>query len=275
MTFTILRHAAPLLLVLSLLPQSGLAAPEAKLQVYPTRITLEEGDVSAEVTVYNGGSASGRYRAEMEDLIMPEEGALQKAAPGQAEFSAQEYIRITPRSITVPPGQSQKFRLLARMPRSLPDGEYRTHLSIVMSSNNLEADQKKAQGGGQGIRLSIEPRIGLSMPVVLRKGVTNFTAKITDVQLSPLGDKVQGRVIMEAEGNQSAEGTMVVTFEKGGQVYELYRASYMMVYRGVKRRIQTMTLSVPEGVILSGGVLTATYLNQKDESVISQKSVNL
>lgn len=269
-----LRHVAPFFLLLSLLPSLGYAMPKAKLQLYPTRVTLEDGQTSAEVTVYNGGSAPGQYRAELEDMMMPEEGGLQAVTAGQAEFSAKEYIRITPRSITVPPGQSQKFRLLARVPRSLPDGEYRAHLGVVMTSTNTEADARKAQGG-QGVHVSIEPRMGVSMPVVVRKGQTSFTAAITDVALAPLSNGVQARVTMTADGNQSAEGTMVVTFEKGGQSYELYRANYMMVYRGLKRRVQTMTLTVPEGLVLSGGVLTATYLNQKDGSVISTKSVNL
>lgn len=266
------------LMVCSLMPLSAFATPKAKLQVYPTRLTIAGGENSASLNIINSGSATGRYRAELVDLVMPEEGVLKTPAEGQTkEFSAKDMLRVTPRSINVPPGQSQKFRLLARIPRDLPDGEYRSHVSVMMSSENVEAP---AQAPQVGVGFSVRPRIRLSVPVVLMKGKTSFTAAIESLEIVPPVNTKNSpllRVVMTSQGNRSAQGEFVVTFQKGGQVHELYRASGFTVYRGTPRRIQNIGLEVPEGMTLSGGTLKAQYLDEEknEGAVLAEKNLQL
>lgn len=272
MVYAISRHAFFFLVVMLLAPASAFAVGAAKLQVYPTRVNMKDGQRSAFVSVINSGTATGQYRAQLTDMVMHEEGILVPAEEGSAmQFSAKDYVRISPRSITVPPGQSQKFRLLARVPKSAPDGEYRTHIDIMMSSDNTE----RVEVPKIGFSPSVQPRLRISFPVVILKGETSFTASINNITLREgvTGNPV-ALVEFLAEGNRSASGTLIITLNKGGKSYEVYNSGHVSVYRGLKRRVQPARLNLPDGVTLAGGMLKATYLSEEDDNkVLAEKTV--
>lgn len=266
------RMVMPLFLTCCLWLAPHVVQAEAKLQVYPTRITLQDGQSSGSLTVINGGSATGRYRATLQDVHMPEQGALQALPEGQkGPYSAQDYIRISPVSVTVPPGQSQKYRILARVPRDLPDGEYSTHLNVMMSSKDVEAESKSQKG----IAMNVSARLRVSVPVVIYKGATSFTASVDEVTVAPAtADKSPiASVTFSAQGNRSARGKLKLVFEQGGKQHELYNSD-VAVYRGLSRRVHRAGLNVPQGVQLSGGTLHVTYTGD-DGKLISEKSLAL
>jgi P pilus assembly chaperone PapD len=250
------------------------AAAVAKLQVYPTRVEIKDGETSGFVTVINGGSSTGRYRADFTDVEMPEQGVLKPVPEGQtAKYSAQPYLRISPRSVTVPPGQSQKFRILARVPRDLPDGEYLTHLNVMMSSNDVEAESAPTKG----IAMKVQPRFRLSLPVMILKGATHVTTAIANLSIEQKQNTGGGNVAVvefATQGNRSARGELTITFTQGNKSYELYRATGVGVYRDVPRRLHRAGLKVPEGLTLSGGVLKATFVGE-DGEMLAEKAVNL
>lgn len=258
------------------LPASAYA--QAKLQLYPTRITLKEGQNSAELNVINAGSATGRYRIELADMKMPEKGALEMLEKETLEYSLVPYARITPRSVEVPPSQSQKFRMLLRVPRDLADGEYRTHAHVLMSSTDVEAE-KEPTGEGFGVRLT--PRFRVSVPVVFRKGETWFRAELTQLALERNAEsKLKPALNMHftTEGNRSTWGNLVATLTQGDQVHELYRLNGFTIYRGTNSRYHRAALELPEGVALNpGDVITVTYTETEADGgeLITQKSFQL
>lgn len=239
----------------------------AKLQLYPTRIILKDGKDSAEVNVVNGGTATGRYRAEMADMQMLSEGPLKRLGDGEEmPYSIKSHLRVSPRSVTVPPGQSQKFRLLLRKPRDMADGEYRTHLHVMMSSDNVENESAETPDASFGVKL--RPRLQVSIPVIVVVGAVNFSATIDDMQLVPASEGISRPGVMatmSVSGNASSWGRLVVTFTKAGQTYEVYHNDGYTIYRDVKGRKQRLALELPEGVELSGGVLKLTYSRTEED----------
>ncbi|MCH2547405.1 MAG: hypothetical protein MK052_07340 [Alphaproteobacteria bacterium] len=260
-------------LMLGFMPQTALA--KAVLQVYPTRVTIEDGENSAVISVINGGTKMGRYRVEIVDMVMPEEGGLQKLPEGQTkEYSAKDFLRLSPRSITVPPGQSQKFRILSRMPRDMPEGEYRSHISVLMSSEDVEADQDGTSGEGFGVRL--RPHMRVVFPVVVVKGNPTFTAQIQNITRVVQHNVTKLGVEFVTQGDRSATGTLVLTLNKNGQTYEIFRGQHTNIYRGVPRRLFVAPLKMPKDVTLDGGVVTARYMDARDEDkVLAEKTVNM
>ena len=245
-------------------PQAAFA--NAKMQLYPTRIVLKEGDNSAEINVVNGGVATGRYRATLADMEMPEQGALRKLEDDTLPHSAKSFIRLSPRSVTVPPGQSQKFRMLVRMPRDLPDGEYRTHLHVLMSSQNVERDAQKTDQEEAGFGVRMQPRFRVSVPIVIVRGDTSFNMSIDDIRYEAAANpnvKPQLHFQFSNEGNRSAWGDLVVTLTKNGETHEIYRSNGYSIYRGTATRRHQVGLEIPEGVSVNGGVIRATFSHPK------------
>ena len=88
-------------------------AVSAELIVSPTRMVLTDRDRYATVSVKNPGDAIGRYRVEMVDTIMLPDGAVKMLGKDEKyEHSALEMIRISPRSMTLRPGEYQTVRIL-------------------------------------------------------------------------------------------------------------------------------------------------------------------
>lgn len=263
--------------VMLLDPMQAFAA--ARLQLYPTRITIKDGDRSSSISVVNGGTATGRYRAELVDMAMPFDGGLERLEDRTMPFSAKPYIRISPRSVTVPPGQSQKFRLLVRMPRDVESGEYRTHLHVLMSSENVERDQKKVEDD-RGFGVAMRPRFRVSVPIIVFRGESTFTADIESVQfVAATAERPKPRVLIDLlnEGTRSALGDLVVTLEKNGQTHEVYRANEFTIYRGTPKRRLEAALELPGGIAPDGGKLTVTYSRLKRDGgeLLGKKELQL
>ena len=254
-----------LLLAVALMPNVGFA--QAKMQLYPTRINLTENQKFAEVNVINAGSATGRYRIELADMLMPEEGALQKQDDIELEYSLIPYLRVTPRSVEVPPAQSQKFRMLMRVPRDMADGEYRTHAHVLMTSTDVKGELEAREGDGFGIKM--QPRFRVSIPIVYMKGETWFKANITSAELlrpEKEGLKPTVRTHFTTEGNRSTWGNLIVNLRRGESITELYRLNGYTIYRGTNSKHHTMPLDLPEGVSLAGGgQLEITYSHTEDD----------
>lgn len=254
------------------------AYAQAKLQLYPTGVTLTEGKNSAEFSVINAGTATGRYRIELADMMMPEEGALQKVEEGVTlEHSLVPYARITPRSVEVPPSQSQKFRLLLRLPRDLADGEYRTHAHILMTSTDVEAESEPS---AEGFGVKLQPRFRVSVPVVYLKGETWFRSTLDHLELQPTepGRPPVLGMHFTNEGNRSARGRLVVTLERNGDRHELYRLNGFTIYRETNSRSHAAPLKLPNGMELqTGDVLSVTYTETEadDGELITQKTLQL
>ena len=254
--------------------------PIAKLQAYPTRIMLKPGQTTAEINVINPGIATGRYRLTMADMKMPEEGALQRQKDEEfGPYSLGSYLRATPRTVTVPSGQSQKFRLIARLPRDLAPGEYNTHAHIVMTSDNVESESATSPEPG-AFAAGIKPHFRVSVPVKVIIGDPTFTATIDGVEFLPADANRRDsavKVSFSNSGDRAAMGDLVITLEKGGQVYEVNRVNSYTIYRGTPKRKTLHSLQLPEGVTLQGGVLKVTYSHTKDAggAVISEKTLAL
>ena len=260
------------------LPEGPL--PAAKLQIYPTRIQMKPGQNAAELNVINGGTATGQYRLTLQDMKMPEDGVLEAVPEGQeGPFSLKPYVRATPRSVTVPSGQSQKFRLMLRLPRDLPAGEYRTHAHILMTSDNVGGSEVKTET--EGFEVAFKPRFRLSVPVSITVGDVAFQSNIESAKILPAqAGNPQSRnleVWFTNSGNRSSVGDIIVTLNKGGQSYEVINLKDFIIYPGTARRRQEITVNAPEGVTLDGGALKLIYKQTKDNggAVIAEKDLAL
>jgi len=245
-------------------------ARKAELMLAPTRFVLDDSQRTVAVDVINKGDATGSYRIEIIDMTMPEKGAIRQNPDGQTDpNSLKTYARISPRKVILKPGQDQKVRILLRTPRNLQDGEYRSHLKVTLTEDNL--DEVENNKPSKNLAIVIKPRLAFTIPIILRHGETHYKMNIEKARVyydekdtkkaSPMLELLFAR-----EGNRSSMGDVKVThIGPSGKSTIITYFPGIAVYRGTDRRDVSIPLSVPDGVDLTAGRLQIDYMEQQGE----------
>lgn len=181
------------------------------LAVFPNRIEMNDKQNNAEVRLINKSDEDVTYRISLQNLRMNENGVYQEVENGKAiagENFAQDFIRFSPRRITLKPNQSQAIRVLF-LDRGLVDGEYRTHMLFreepplsLKNENNIEKKDVK----DKKISIVLKPLFGVSIPVIFQKGNLTSAVEFTDISIN----KNQIDFTLKRSGNKSEYGDVEV-----------------------------------------------------------------
>lgn len=207
-------------------PAAGAKAPEGAVggmgdvNIYPKRIVLDGRQRLGTLGLYNRSTSPGDYDISVTDKLMGTDGSLvdlasvaDPAARARVR-SAASLVRWSPRRVTLGGSEAQTVRIMLRLPPGLPDGEYRSHFSIISlppidEGLSIDAAAGAAPAGGIGVR--IVPRYGISVPVIVRVGETTLIVSLRNPQLI---DGPQGKAIaltIGREGTRSAFGDIAIT----------------------------------------------------------------
>jgi len=152
----------------------------ANLNITPKRVTMDKSRRTAAVYIYNQGNAPATFDVALVDRVMLPDGqilALEDAAarPGAKPFvdrltSAKDILQVSPRRVTLAPGQGQTVRVrIASVPENAT-GEVRSHLTVTTippPSAGLSAETAAAGEAGQ-ISFQINSVFGISIPAIVR-----------------------------------------------------------------------------------------------------------
>lgn len=210
-------------------PPALAAAPEGAvggmgdINLYPRRVVMADRARTASVGVYNRTINSGEYEISVVDMVMAPDGSVHRVdnlPPGvSAErlASASAMLRWSPRRVALQGNEAQTVRIMARPPADLPDGEYRAHFMAV--SIPADVDQgltiEEAVGGnaaGQSnIGVTIRPRFGIAIPIIMRVGETTLEVGLADLGFVQTEDGPAITATITRRGTRSAFGDIVVT----------------------------------------------------------------
>lgn len=257
------------------MPEIGWAK-QAQALLYPTRLILEHGERTATFGIKNTGNATGGYRVELVDMHMGEEGNVEQLERDQKEpFSAKDFIRISPRSITLAPGQDQNIRIMSRAPKNIEAGEYRTHIKVTLVENNLDdSGDATPKSASKDVSITIKPRLSLIVPLIIRYGETHYTATIESAFIRYAKNE-KGKtfpyadIVLTRQGNRSSMGDIDVEYiDEHGKKYMLKHLTGLPVYRPTERRKISLPLDIPPEVVMSKGTLHITYRAQAAEGSV-------
>lgn len=248
-------------------------AKQAQALLYPTRLVLEHGEHTAIFGIKNTGNATGGYRVELVDMHMREDGTVEQLIEGQNEpFSLKRFVRISPRSITLEPGQDQNIRIMIRSAENLEPGEYRTHIKVTLVDNNLDNKGESAKDQPtKDITVVIKPRLSLIVPLIIRYGKTFYSTTIEKASIryvsSSNGQKIPyADLLLTRTGNRSSMGNIDIEYRnEQGKSYLLKHLVGLPIYRPTERREISLPLEVPAGMVLKKGSLHITYRAQESE----------
>ncbi len=255
---------SPLLVITSVLvPIEVFAAPQ--LVVAPTRIIIEGRTRTASINLINRGDQTGTFRITFERKRMTETGRVVPIEkPVAGEIYADQIIRYAPRQVTLAPGQSQVVRLMVRKPANLAHGEYRSHLLFQGlppdTGKNIET-QVKSKSNKLSIR--IIPVLGISIPVIVRHGITQATVTLEKLRLEKRSkDSKKAILVLTAKrsGNRSVYGDFIVYFTpEGGKKVTVAKSGGNAIYTPNTLRMVRIALQAPNKVKLDNGILEVVY----------------
>ncbi|MCB2049527.1 MAG: hypothetical protein KDE32_15070 [Novosphingobium sp.] len=253
-------------------PPEGSVGGMGDINLYPKRIVLQDRQRIATLGLYNRAPAEGNYEIKLSDKMMMPDGKLVAVEDIEDEAyrarlkSAIDLLRWSPRKIALPPSEAQTVRIMARIPPELPPGEYRTHLSVTQvpaiapGGFSIEAASGKARANSIGV--TIVPRFGISIPVIVRVGETTLQTELRNIAVTPLGGGHNAiSLVIARSGSRSAFGDLKVTLAGSNKPIGVLKG--IGVYPEIDQRSVTIPLDpeVPPSTYARGKKLTVTYID--------------
>ena len=226
------------LLLLKLSFLATVAHSEALLQILPTRVIMEGNDRSATLTLVNQGNEDSAYRMFFRNIRMSDHGEFQILTDSDdvsEELFADSMLRFSPRRITIEGASKQTIRIVARKPKDLAPGEYRSHMVFRRLPNQQSILDSQAS---DNLTLSIQPIVEVTIPVIVRHGELTASIELSNAELVQSETETLLRVSINREGNRSLYGNLnveAVTAE--GSRLPVAEARGISVYYPNKKRI--------------------------------------
>ena len=234
----------------------------ASLMIKPTRVVMDERNRSAEVTLLNNSSTTKTYRILWEEKKQKLNGAY--GGLDEYEFSASQFIRHSPRKVTIKPGEYQKIKLRVRMPKDIENGEYRSHLLMKVTEDNVDFSKYIGDDRPKGASAIIIPRLSFSIPVLVRKGKLETQSDITSITVTKNNEgKDILRVGIAHEGLFSSFGNLTAYMKTPtGKTQEVGIANNIALFRGTDKRMVDIPLQIPS--VPKGAVVQVLYKGEDE-----------
>jgi P pilus assembly chaperone PapD len=246
---------------------------QANLIIAPMRVIFEDRTRSESIVLINSSKKVKTYRIQWQQKLALIEGGYHNMTEAEIEKFpiSSSMIRMSPKQVTLAPGQRQVIKLSLRRPRNLSDGEYRSHLLFKELPSRTGLDGQKA-----GIQLNMT--MNFTMPIIVRQGNIQQNSRIDDIELSQSKKtgKHKLKVKLSREGKKSSIGDIIVYFtpKKGGKKVEVARLSHFNFYHEL-----TNVVAKPSwfGGSVQAGKLEVIYKGSKEISgeVIARKEFNI
>ena len=240
---------------------------QGNLLVAPIRVVFENGNTKEDLNLTNIGQDTAIYLISyIQNNMLPDGSFKQVENPDTLTTKVDKFVRIVPRKVTLPPGQSQTVRLQYRKTADMKSGEYRSHLYFRAEKDvtALGMSTNKADSGSMSV--SITPIFGISIPVIIREGTLNYKTTLSDVVFTPADSVSFLSVKINRTGNRSSYGNLRVEFvPNSGASYIVTQANGVGVYTNITSRSFVFQIRNQPGRVLKNGKLVIRYMLSREE----------
>lgn len=173
-------------------------AAGANLNISPKRITFDRNHRSGSIYVFNQGNGTGSFDISLVDRVMLPDGQIIPLTDAETRpetqtiagklKSAQQILQVSPRRVTLGPGQGQTVRLrIVGAPADPAVVELRSHLTISAlpprDSGTTAEQAAQANPAGQ-LSFQINALLGLSIPAIVRLNDPDIRAGLENPRVS-------------------------------------------------------------------------------------------
>ena len=236
----------------------------AGIMIYPKYLFLDDKTKSAEVTLINSDALeSSNYRVTLSYKKQNPDGSYTEVATEEIPAdSAIKLLRYSPRSVLLKPAQSQKIRVLKRVPANLEPGEYVGYITFTEVLLEKAATKESLKPGTFSVKITPIP--SFSIPIFVRHKVKDFApVELTTNGIEEKDGITSLRVIMNRQPQEhrtTARGDLTVW--DGNKRIGYIRGRYMLpATETLETRIP---LYIPDGLTNAEGKKENKYLTAEE-----------
>ncbi len=248
----------------------------ADMLISPTRVLMDNENSSATIVLRNPSEGSRTYRLSWEDKRAEEDGGYTLLTDNDVFPSAKDMIRLSPRQITVGPGENQTVRFSWRPPADLPSGEYRSHVLLKVIP---DISEPTATLGGatsdENVGIRVFMQMSFSIPVVARHNTEAPQVSIEEVKAVPIKDGQHRGLALtfNRTGNASSYGRIVVEMQRDADspVELIGELGEMSIFQELEKR--NVTIPLRDATIPTGALVRVAYegLNEYQGTLWAEK----
>jgi hypothetical protein len=236
---------------------------QSNLLITPMRVIFDGAKQNQELNLVNLGKDTATFSISVIQYNMKEDGSFVKIVNTDAmKMSAEPFLRIFPRQVTLAPGEPQVIMLQCKRRADMIAGEYHSHLYFRAEKNPSTLGFKKPDQDTSQLSIQLTPLYGLCIPIIIRSGETNVSATLSDLKLESLKESSQYlQLTINRSGNFSTYGDIIVDYlpNQGKQV-QIAAIKGVGVYTDINKRNIVIKLDSPTSTPLPKGKLKVRYV---------------
>ena len=202
------------------------------------RVVFENGNRAEVVTIMNRSQEVKTYRLGWRHFKMTESKSLVPVAAEELPAGvapSKDFIRFSPRRFTLGPGDTQQVRMVLRTPAGLPQGEYRSHLSVTPEAQTNRRTAQPKSPNKRGVVMKM--LTGMSVPVIVRHGSLDVNITVDALSAQSVGNDINVNFNLLRGGQRSVYGDVDFICNEGqGSEYLLKFISGYAIYSEVSQR---------------------------------------
>ncbi|WP_299268904.1 hypothetical protein [uncultured Psychrosphaera sp.] len=202
------------------------------------RVFIDNKSNKQDFTLLNRGNESESCQISLIDYNVAEDGSLTALEQNKrTSNSAQPYVRLSPKRVTIKPQQSQKLKIIARGYRKAESNELHSYLSIACKPSDdglLFKDETNSKYKTPSIRPVMISRI----PIIIRKQQVPVNIDFTDITFTTKGEKTLLNFTLLKEGERSIYGKLKLLDETGEQIAIKSSVSAYIQAKAIKHTLQ-------------------------------------
>lgn len=240
---------------------------QGDLLITPRRVVFEGNVQREELSLVNTGKDTTTYSISFVEKNMKDDGSfISLDKKSNQKMSAEPYLRLFPRTVTLAPGEPQVIMLQCRRTPNMAAGEYRSHLYFRSEKDYSPLGAKNPFKDTTLVSVQLIPIFGISIPVIVRTGTLNVASTFTNLRLSVVNDTIPTLdFTINRAGNCSTYGDLVVEYSSGkNKPIAVGLIKGVGVYTNIEHRNVSVKLNQVKGVVFKTGNLKVRYTTPDD-----------
>ncbi len=234
--------------VLAMVPR-----PAHALLLLGSYVFMGSNEAASVMSVKNTANDPLAYRISWEQIYMNAEGGREILKEGEVPsgfMPADPYLYVSPRRVIIQGQQMQNIRFMARKPKDLPPGEYRSYVFLNPEKIPMVYEQDKAAAADNAkdghAQAQLEMLTGYRIPVFFLNGETTLDVSFSDVHWGKKRDKDAILFTLNRAGNRSAIGAINVTCNPGAENQYFMASMDVKIFTELDRRSYAHAVKFPE-----------------------------
>jgi hypothetical protein len=239
---------------------------QGDLLLLPRRVIFEGSKRYEELNLANTGKDTARYVISLMHVRMKEDGGFEEISqPDSGERFADRFIRFFPHSVELGPGESQVVKIQLTKTNELAPGEYSSHIYFRAVPDKAPLGEERPPTDS-GISIRLIPIFGISIPVIIRVGVSSTQVRMSDLSVQMVEDTIPIlNMTFQRTGNMSIYGDISVYYTSAsGKTIPAGTARGIAVYTPNTARKFRLTLNTGKGLNYHTGRLSIEYNTAED-----------